>query len=280
MVNYNGNVIASTTEAMENNRAFLYGDAVFETMKIYNKEVLFWEDHYFRLMSSMRILRMEIPMEFTMEYLHQEIFKLVDSLPEKTESYRVRLTCFRDSDGLYLPNSNSVKFLITASPLKNALYTHNKQSYEVELYKDFYVSKQLLSTLKTTNRLLNITASIFAKENGYDNCLLINDEKNVIEAINGNIFLVKDQIVVTPPVNSGCINGIMRKQILEILKSQSLIAVEEREISPFELQKVDEIFLTNVILGVQSVTKYRKKEYTSDFAEKLVGMLNAKVKFS
>ena len=68
MVNFNGTLVESTANSLAENRGFLFGDCVFETFKIVDNRILFLEDHYFRLMSSMRILRMEIPMNFTMEY--------------------------------------------------------------------------------------------------------------------------------------------------------------------------------------------------------------------
>ena len=78
----------------------------------------------------------------------------------------------------------------------------------------------------------------------------------------------------------GCLNGIMRKQILEILKKMEGIEVKETSISPFDLQKADELFLTNVISGIQPITKYRKKEYTTEFASDVLKRLNAKIRLS
>ena len=128
--------------------------------------------------------------------------------------------------------------------------------------------------------MLHITGSIFAKENGYDNCLILNNEKNVAEALQSNIFMKTGNVVVTPPVSDGCLNGIMRKQILDILKKTEGIEVKEASISPFDLQKADELFLTNVITGVQPITKYRKKEFTTDFSKQLLIKLNAKIRFN
>ncbi|MFM7896765.1 MAG: aminotransferase class IV, partial [Flavobacterium sp.] len=141
-------------------------------------------------------------------------------------------------------------------------------------------TKQLLSTLKTNNKMLQITGSIFADENGYDNCLVLNDEKNVVEALQSNIFMKTGNVVITPPISDGCLNGIMRKQILEILKKMEGIEVKETSISPFDLQKADELFLTNVISGIQPITKYRKKEYTTNFAADVLKRLNAKIRLS
>lgn len=277
MINFNGTLVDPSHNQLHNNRAFLFGDAVFETLKVVDNRILFFEDHYFRLMSSMRILRMEIPMNFTMEFLEEQVFLAVNSL-EKAPSYRVRFTVYRDSGGLYLPKSKNVGYLITASSLENALYTLSQENYEVDLYKDFYITKQLLSSVKSTNRALNITASIFAQENDLQNCILLNDAKNVAEAINGNIFMLTENKLITPPVSEGCIGGILRKQILEIAKKIEGIQVVEQPISPFDLQKADELFITNVISGIQPITKYRKKEYSSELAAQLVTRLNAGIR--
>ena len=279
MVNYNGNIQENSTVLVESNRGFLYGDSVFETIKVLDNKVLFLEDHYFRLMASMRICRMEIPMSFTMEFVEEQIVNLVLSLP-KSNSFRIRFSVYRNSDGFYSPISNDVEFIIVALPLENELYKIEKETYEVELYKDFFIPKHLLSTLKTNNKMLHITGSIFAKENGYDNCLVLNEEKNVVEALQSNLFMKMGNVISTPPISDGCLNGIMRKQVIELLKKTEGVELREVSISPFDLQKADELFLTNVISGIQPITKYRKKEFTSDFARQILVKLNAKIRLS
>ena len=272
MVNFNGTLVDNTANSLAENRGFLLGDAVFETFKIVNNRILFLEDHYFRLMSSMRILRMEIPMNFTMEFLEQQILELIQ-INEIEDSARVRMTVFRNSGGFYLPETNEISYLIQSSELKSNQYILNNDRYEVDLFKDYYVTKQLLSSIKSTNKAVQIVGSIFAKENDLQNCLLLNDSKNVIEALNGNLFMLKDGKLTTPPISEGCLNGIMRKQILSIVKKMDVEVVEEI-ISTFDLQKAHELFVTNVIQGVQSVTKYRKKDFTNEFATKIINELN------
>lgn len=274
MININGELHTSETQLSVFNRSFLYGDGVFETLKIVNNKILFFEDHYFRLMASLRIVRMEIPMKFTMEYLESEVLTLVNA-SNISNSARVRITVFRNEGGFYTPNDNSVSFVIAAQPLENPLYSIEEKNYEVDLYKDFMVAKQLLSTLKTTNKMIHVTAGVFAKENQLDNCLLLNTDKNVIEATNGNLFMVTGNKLITSPISEGCLNGVMRKQILALVKKEGNIEVAEEPISPFELQKADELFITNVIFGIQPITKYRKKDFTTDFSKKLLVNLNA-----
>jgi branched-chain amino acid aminotransferase len=273
MINFNGTIVSQDANILTQNRAFLYGDAVFETVKIINNKILFLEDHYFRLMSSMRVIRMEIPMNFTMEYFEEQILSLV-KINELSDSSRARITVYRNDGGYYLPKNNNVSFLIHAVPLENASYSIEQKEYEVDLYKDFYVTKQLLSSIKTTNRIINITGSIYADENGLDNCVLLNDSKNVVEALQGNIFMLLGNKLITPPVSEGCLNGVMRKQILGLAKKIEQLEVVEEAISPFDLQKADELFITNVIKGIQPITKYRKKTFTTKVASQLVQMLN------
>lgn len=272
MVNFNGTLVEHTANSLSENRGFLLGDGVFETFKIANKRVLFLEDHYFRLMASMRILRMEIPMNFTMEFLEQQILELVKT-NQVESSARVRMTVFRNSGGFYLPKTNNISYLIQCSALKSTSYQWNADRYEVDLFKDFYVTKQLLSTIKSTNKAVQIVGSIFANENDLQNCLVLNDAKNVIEALNGNLFMLKDGKLSTPPLSEGCLNGIMRKQLFAIVKKMDLEVVEEI-ISPFDLQKADELFITNVIKGIQPITKYRKKDFVNDFSTQLIERIN------
>lgn len=276
MVNFNGTIQENSGITIENNRGFLFGDSIFETVKVIHSKVLFLEDHYLRLMSSMRICRMEIPMNFTMEFFEAEILKLLQTKNQKG-AFRVRFTVFRIGEGLYLPSSNEIKFLITYNALPSDVYQINHVEYEIELFKDFYIPKQLLSTLKTNNKMVQITGSIFAKENGYQNCLLLNDEKMVIEALQSNIFMRMGNQLITPPLSDGCLNGIMRKQIIALAKKIEGIEIIENSISPFDLQKADELFLTNVITGIQPITKYRKKTYEVTLPEELLKLLNAQI---
>lgn len=279
MVNFNGELLSDNSNFLsESNRALKYGDAVFETIRVVNKQLLFWEDHYLRLMASMRILRMDIPMEFTMEFLEDLILKTIDANGLALKTVRVRFTVFRNDGGFYTPKTLSVSYIIEASSLTNNFYSLSPEPFEVELFKDHWVNTGILSTLKSANKMVNVLAGIYAKENDYNNCFLLNHNKNVVEAINGNIFVVTGKTIKTPPLVDGCLNGILRKQLLKIISKDTEYTLEESSISPFELQKADEIFITNVIVGIQPVSKYRKKEYSNKVSEKLIKALNVAVR--
>lgn len=272
MENSNDPIKNTSTFILNENRAFKYGDAVFDTLKYANSKLEFLEDHYFRLMASMRLLRMEIPMYFTMEFYEKEILKSIDfSLP--TNQFRVRVTVFRADGGRYLPTSNKIHYFIETSPLENIPL----ESYEIDIFKDFTLSRSYLSTLKTTNRLLNVLASIYADENQLQNCLLLNDQKQVVEMIHGNVFLVKDTSIYTPPLSEGCINGIYRRKLMEVIQKYSDFVVEEKPLSYTDFLNASEVFMTNSIVGIQSVTKFKKKTYQSTITEELKELMLKKL---
>ncbi|MDG2313785.1 MAG: aminotransferase class IV [Flavobacteriaceae bacterium] len=273
MVNFNGTVLESQKNVLSaDNRGFLYGDAVFETLRVVGQKPLFWEDHYFRLMASMRLMRMEIPMSFTPEFLLKELQKTLVSI--HSNATRIRLTVFRNSGGRYLPTSNDVQFLIVSEPLENDFFIADTSDYLVDLFKDFYVPTSLLSSLKTNNRSLNVIGSRYAQDNDLDNCILLNDQKQVVEFLNGNLFVVQGKTIKTPPVTSGCIKGIVRKQLIQCVDNHSDFTLEEAEISPFELQKSDELWVTNAIQGIRPVGRYRKKNFANTVALRFVESLN------
>ncbi|HFS67614.1 MAG TPA: aminotransferase class IV, partial [Flavobacteriia bacterium] len=186
MINYNGNILsAQDIDLSYNNRAFYYGDALFETLKYKKNNIQFLEDHYFRLMASMRMLRMEIPQNFSLDFFKSEILKTLKA--NNLISARIRLQVFRKNGGYYLPLTNEINYLIEVKPL-NII---DKTDYKLDVFKDFTVYSGILSNLKTTNRIFNVVASIFSDENGLDDCILLNEKKQVVETSKTNIFLVK-----------------------------------------------------------------------------------------
>ena len=270
MLNYNGNLVAfDDVKITPNNRAFKYGDSVFETIKVVHGKLVFWEEHYFRLMASMRMLRMKIPMNFTLEFLEEQILKTV-SVNENNKNTRARFSVTRKDGGFYTPNTNEIDYLIESQEIEYS----TKPSYKVDLFKDFYVYSGYLSTVKTNNKLIHTLASIYAKENELDNCILLNERKGVVEVTNASLFLIKGTLIKTPPLSEGCLKGIAREKVISVITSSNNYTLEEAIISPFEIQKADEVFITNSIIGIQPITNYRKKEFSTDISKKLAMSFN------
>ena len=281
MINLNGTITSHEAVKLSlKNRGLLYGDAVFETIKAVNGQLFFWEDHYFRLMASMRILRMAIPMHFSMEFLEDEIKKTIRAATFDKQAVRIKLYVNRKEGGKYNPTNHDVDYFIELEATGNPFYTLNEDPYRVELFKDHYIYANLLSTLKSNAKTINVLGSIYATENGYQNCLLLNEKKMVVEALQGNLFLVKGTTIITPPTSDGCLRGIIRKQLIEIVKTLEEYTIEEKSISSFDLQKADELFITNVMIGIQPISNYRKKNYGTEVAKMLLQKLNVKARLT
>ena len=275
MINYNENYINKSDSDLLN-RGFLYGDSVFESIRIVNNKIIFWEDHYMRLMSSMRIIRIEIPQSYTPDFFKLQITNTISKV-NPSFTGRVRLTIFREGGGYYTPELSSPSFIVNCSVIDSEEFYLKDSEFKVDLFKDYYIQNDLLSNLKTNNKLINVLAGIYANENNLDNCILLNNKKNVTEFLNGNLFIVRGNKIITPNLDSGCLKGVMRKKIIEYVKLLPKFFIEETVISPFDLLSANEIWLTNSISGIINVTNYRNKSFSNDIAKIFIDFLNKKV---
>jgi branched-chain amino acid aminotransferase len=258
-INFNGQLIPEDTALFKAGfRGIRYGDGLFETLYVQKSDIVYLEDHYFRLMASMRMLRMEIPMHFTMQFMQDEITKTLNA--NSLDEARVRYSIYRDAGGHYAPDSQSVIYLVEVAPYRRS----SIDNYRIDLFRDFYINPDLLSTVKTTNKMLHILASIYVREHGFDNVVLMNQNKRIVEATNANVFMVTGSVIRTPPLTEGCIKGIMRKKVIGWVKDHPDLELQEEPFTHFEMLKADELFLTNSLIGIQPVSSYRKKTYVSE----------------
>lgn len=165
MINYNGSILKKEDFSVgSDNRAFRYGDGLFETMRYSNGLIYFYEDHYFRLMGSMCMMRVDIPSELNMEMLHEQILNTIVSNGLKQKSCRVRLHFFRKGTGLYTPTDLGVDYLIEVEPLEDNGYVLKETGVVSDIYFDHVKTKSVLSSIKSNNALVYVLASVFAKE--------------------------------------------------------------------------------------------------------------------
>lgn len=274
MINWNG-ALQPEDKAMvsSSDRAFRYGDAAFETMLSRKGQVQFWEEHYFRLMAAMRILRMSIPMTYTPEYLEQEIIRTVKSAGLLGTDARIRLQVGRGPGGTYMPQSDEVYFVIEAGTLDTVPFQVG-EGLHVDVFRDHKKARNLLSSVKSSNALFYIIAAQWARENDLDDCLILNEDNQVIESTRSNLFLYLNdgKRLVTPEKDSGALKGIMQKKVAELSEKLGL-ELQERPISPFDVLKADEVWLTNSLRGVQSVRQYKKQSFGSEMAQKMNGLI-------
>lgn len=269
MIIYNGELVAEEAVLEVTNRSYQYGDALFETIKWSRGKALFWNDHYERLLKSMAMLKMEVPLNFSADNLFHMMKQLVQA-NNCEKSSRIRLQVFREKGGYYLPKTHLTGFSITAEALAEDYYLLNDKPLQLGIYKDSYKPATGLSNVKSANALLYIMASLSANENGFDDCYLLNDKGHVIETTNSNIFIIKDHFIKTPPLTDGCLNGILRKQVLKFALSNQ-IEIKEQSLTVNEVLGADEVLLTNTISGIRLV----KCNFKLSWLQKLLSVLNS-----
>ncbi len=273
-VNLNGEYLLSENPAIyHNNRSFLYGDALFETMHANGAMVQFFEDHMARLKHGMEMLKMQIPSNIEHQTIEKEIEKLLRK-NKHLKGARLRLTVFRNSGGRYTPESNCVSYLIESEKLDHYSYQLNKKGLLVDFYTELKKPINYLSGLKTTNAMIYILAGIHKKENNLDECLLINQKNEITEAISSNIFIVKEDIIKTPSLKSGCLNGIMRNKVLTLATKNGFKVSADKPVIPEDLLNADEIFFTNAIKGIQWVGGLQHKRFYKNTARQFITALN------
>lgn len=277
-INVNGKYYKQTEPVFTvENRAFKYGDAIFETIRVINGKCMFIEDHFKRLKQGMSVLKMKSS-KLSFSDIQQQIQDLLGKNKIK-QGGRVRLTVFRKAEGFYIPTNESKAYLIEAIPLENNLYTLNSKGLTVDVFKELPRVKTKLSALKTANSLPLVLAGIYKQENDLDDCLIINNHNRIIEAIYSNFFLYKNRSLYTPAIDEGCVDGIMRKKILELAREMNL-NVFEGMINGSMLLQADELFLTNAIKGIQWVETYRQKTYKNEATTEILSRLNTSISSS
>ena len=240
------------------NRAFRNGDAVKEILRFVNGEIIDWEDHYFNLMASMRIFRMNIPLDFTPEFFQEQINLLAEA--NQTKSGRVEFFAFRNDEIDYLKASiNFLVFIENSDKEWEFLESEN----EIDVYKDYTVNTAFYSLVNTYHPEENI-AEIYRLENDYADIILLNVNKKMARSLCGNIFVVNGEVIRTPKKEEGVITSVLRNNFISKVNKSEEFKIEETEIFPFEIQKAEEVFILIDGIGILPITKNRKKEYTSD----------------
>ncbi len=259
---YNGEIItiSQLTDIVISNRAFRYGDALFETIRYSSRNILYLSDHILRLKLSMPILKMKTPPHFSLDYFLNKISDVIYANNMQDKSVRIRLTVLRSGKGYYYPDTNDVDYLIEVEPIENNFYISPSSGLVIDLFKDILKPINRLSNLKTANALIYILASINKDSLRLDDCFILNEKGNICEATASNVFAVKGNMVMTPPLTEGCVSGIMRTQIKRIAESKKLLFIE-KPFTSHTLIDADEVFLTNVIQGPMWVRQFQSKIY-------------------
>ncbi|MGC4037064.1 MAG: aminotransferase class IV [Chitinophagaceae bacterium] len=264
----NGTIIpANQPVLMTDNRSFRYGDGLFETMKMINGKIILEELHFDRLLKSLKFLKYDLPVSFTIASIRESVQVLAEK-NNVSDFCRIRLTISRGNGNLHSSALLKPEYLIECSVPDVLVNRFNEKGLSVSIYKEARKTCDIISTIKSANFLPYVLGALYAKENNIDDSILLNVNAGIADATIANIFLIKDGVVYTPALTEGCINGVMRRYLLEQFAVAG-ITYREGTVLEQDLLQADEVFLTNAVTGIRWVKNCAGKEYSSVVTERL-----------
>lgn len=255
------------------NRIMKYGDGLFETIKLVDGKLMFWDDHYERLSKGIKYLKMDTS-EKDEEFWKKEIDKIL--VKNYYKHARLRVIVYRNAPGLYTPMGNRVGYLIEGTRFDKPDYNFIEDGVTLGLFEQDHKAMSPLNNLKTTSALLFVLAGSYKKEQGFGDVIILNAAGRVCETVSSNIFVVINDKIITPSLSEGCLDGVMRKQIIKAIKQKQL-DFEERELTLDEVRSASEIFTTNTMSGVQGISEFEGKKMHNIYAKQLQSYLDFQV---
>lgn len=241
---YNSDILPAATFGLPaTNRAFYYGDGLFETIRYEAGHLWFWPDHFDRLTRGMVALQLAPITSFEANKLQVQLLDLVQQNGLATGPARLRLQVWRQPGGLYTPTTHAADWLLTAQPTEPFGITGKPR---LGIFRDVRLSPSTVSAYKTLNALPYVLAGLFRQQHHYDEVLLLDTHGHIAECVSSSIFWLKDHQLFTPSLETGCIDGIMRRQIMRNHP------VQEGLFLPETLSEADAVFCANVN-GIQAL---------------------------
>ena len=247
------------------NRAFLYGDGLFESVKIINSKPFNLEVHLKRLFSASILLDLQISAS------KKDFRNKIELLIKENKIIKggnLKIIVFREKGGKFLPENNSTSFLIMSEKSENNLFKLNKNGLALGLFRDQPKPKGELSNYKTISALQSVMCSLDARKKAKEDCLMFNSENNIIESSNSNLFYVKNKVIYTPKLLEGCVDGTMRNYILNLRNLDFNII--ETEVKTEDILNADEVFLSNAISGIRWVSSIEDSEFPQQNVSQLL----------
>lgn len=268
-INYNGRIVREGESLFDlSNRAFRYGDGLFETMLWAQGDIRFLPYHVERLQQGLKLLGMDDSTRYDAFFIRSRVEELIRKNSLVGKQVRVRLIVYRAGGGLYSPESNASVYTLQVSAMTALSPEKNRGGLIIGLYDEIKKPYSGLSHLKSLNAQLYVLAGIYQKRHQLDEVLILNQQGNLCEALVSNVFVYYQKTLYTPALSEGCVAGVMRRIVME-LAAQEGMPIVEAEISPAILHEADEIFCTNAVKGVQWVMGYKHKRYFNMISRQL-----------
>jgi branched-chain amino acid aminotransferase len=268
-INFNGVFTDPITPvATANNRSLRFGDGLFETMFWDGQRIRNEDFHLDRLFQGLQILKFDVSGDFSRKFILEEIKKICENNAHESKA-RVRLNVFREDGIALLPLRHTPQFIIETADVPRI----NPSPLRLTIYEGEKKNPGILSNLKTNNYLLSMLAILYAKENGFDDALLLNSRGNICEASSSNLFMIQKGVLFTPALSQGCVAGTKRRELLEKLPGLGF-QIEETIITKDMVFEMEEVFLTNAIRGIRPVICIENTYFTREVTGLLIRLLN------
>ena len=259
-INYNGNLISHDIKLFSiENRAFQYGDSLFETIRVFDGKIPYLSYHVERLLAGLMYFEYELDSSFHFQYIENEIHKTLTV--NNLKNARVRLEVFRDEGGLYAPTSNKINFVISTTELEGSFFIEKNENIIAHFSQKVTLPMTDAQQFKTGACTYYILAGLEKKRMNWDESILCNSKGHIAEYSSGNIFLINDNQLFTPSLNQGCINGVMRRVVIEQSKLLGF-EVFEKIITKKMMLEADEIWTSNAIQGIQVINQINNVKYS------------------
>jgi branched-subunit amino acid aminotransferase/4-amino-4-deoxychorismate lyase len=251
---YNSRLLSDSSVSLElDDRAFCYGDGLFETIVTGPNRLNLIEFHFDRLKRGCQKLALKMPL-----LNPKELIIRIDQLAKENEikgTIRAKLQVWRQSGGLYAPKNNESNYLLTVDNQAGEFYNEITSISDSQNSQLVYSN---ISGLKTLNALPYILAGIEKNNSKFEDLIIKNEKDQIVEMIASNIFWIKGSTIYTPSLKSGCVEGVMRKYLLSEFRSKN-IDCQEILAETNDLLDAQSIFLTNAS-GINWVKHYKTIE--------------------
>src|SRR5215217_690993 len=203
-INFNGEILPADAKVLSvANRGFKYGDGLFESMRMLKGQLKFAEQHADRLHKGMKALKMDGYSQLDAWFLKEKAEQLASV--NKIKHGRLRLTVYRDADGLYTPSQNKTGYVLEIQPADEPRYFLNSKGLIVDVFNEVTKPTNFLSNIKTCNSLVYVLAGIHKSQNNLDDVLLLNQNGFLCEASSSNVFVYYQNHLYTPALSEGCV---------------------------------------------------------------------------
>jgi len=272
-LNYNGKIIPANQPAFHSgNRSLRYGDGLFESLHLMDGEILFFEDHFDRLMEGMKVLGITKTIDFDSAYFYKHICNLFIA-NKIQEDVMIRVQVFRTNGGLYEPLSDKAEFFIELTPVPADSFSWNENGITAGIFREWEKQMNPAMNYKTSNSLVYVMAARWKRDMKLDDAVVLNTRGHICDATSSNIFLIKGSKILTPSLEEGGVGGVVRKNLIQLINRKSIKditePVEERTVKEEELFAADEVFLTNSSRGIRWIKSIGEKQFESNLTRKI-----------